>query len=62
LKKKGLDAWSEKSDRVGDYIGKEGRKMYNGMPVWYPATKAIKDKNIELGTIHWWKIDILKFN
>jgi hypothetical protein len=52
LKRKGLDAWSEKSDRVGDYIGKEGRKMYNGMPVWYPATKAIKDKNIELGTTH----------
>jgi len=25
LKRKGLDAWSEKSDHVGDYIGKEGR-------------------------------------
>jgi hypothetical protein len=48
LKIKGLDAWNEKSDRVGDYIEKEGRKMYNGMPVWYPATKAIEDNNVNI--------------
>jgi hypothetical protein len=48
LKIKGFDAWNEKSDRVGDYIEKEGRKMYNGMPVWYPATKAIEDNNVNV--------------
>lgn len=41
FRKRGLEAWNERFDHIGDHIEKEGRKSYNWMPIDYRVMERV---------------------